>query len=95
MLQDYTSTQNDFRRLMAPVVSDPRRAMASGQGTSIDPSTHPQYQGLAQLNRSADPNYYQILLNRMQTQIDAFNAVRDIGKKFLDNSTNHTMTTAK
>jgi hypothetical protein len=88
MLQDYSSTQNDFRRLVFPVGSDPRRGMSGGQG-SMDPTSHPghpQYQGLTQIGRPVDPNQYQILLNKLQTQLDSFNGVRELGKKFLESS---------
>lgn len=80
MLQDYTSTQNNFRRFMP-----------SAQ-TVVDSSSQVGHQPMTivpQLGRPVDPVQYQFLLNKMQTQIDSFNTLRELGKKFLDvSSTN-------
>ena len=89
MLQDYSSTQNDFRRFVFPLVADPRRGMGAGQGSSMDPSSHPghpQYPGLTQIGRPVDTNQYQTLLTKIQSQLDAFNGVRELAKKFLESS---------
>lgn len=79
MLQDYNATQTDFRRVVTVSASD-RRPMGSGQGDAG------QYPGMHPMARQVDPNQYQLFLSRMQTQIDSFNAIREIGRKFLDSS---------
>jgi hypothetical protein len=77
MLQDYTSTQNSFRRFMP----QPQIVMDSSSH-----SGHPPMPLLPQIGRPVDPIQYQFLLNKMQTQIDSFNSLRDLGKKFLESS---------
>ena len=88
MLQDYTSTQNDFRRFMPT------------PQTVVESSAHAGHQPvplLPQIGWSVDPLQYQFLLNKMQTQIESFNTLRELGKKFLEStSTNvNTSTTTK
>lgn len=78
MLQDYNSTQADFRRVVNLSASD-RRPMG-GQ------SDAGQYPGIHPLARQGEPNQYQLFLSRMQTQVETFNAIREIGKKFLESS---------
>jgi hypothetical protein len=75
MLQDYTSTQNNFRRFMpsAQIVMD-----------SSAHSGHPPIPLLPHIGRPVDPIQYQFLLNKMQSQIDSFNTLREVGKKFLE-----------
>ncbi|UJR09667.1 hypothetical protein I4U23_013901 [Adineta vaga] len=88
MLQDYTSTQNDFRRFMPSPQSVLESSSHSGhQQTSISPH----------IGRPVDPGQYQFLSNKMQTQIDSFNVLRDLAKKFLETSTTNvnTNTTTK
>jgi hypothetical protein len=83
MLQDYTSTQNDFRRFMP------------SPQTVIESSSHSGHQQppiLSQIGRPVDPGQYQFLLNKMQTQIDSFNALRELGRKFLETSTTNVNT---
>ena len=63
MLQDYTSTQNSFRRYMPPAQVVMESSAHSG---------HPPMPLASQLGRSVDPVQYQFLLNKMQTQIDSF-----------------------
>ena len=80
MLQDYASTQNNFRRLMP------------SPQTVIDASTHSGHPPTAlvpQMGRPVDQVQYQFLLNKMQTQIESFNALRELGKKFLDTSSSN------
>lgn len=77
MLQDYTSTLNNFRRYMpSPQAVMESSAQAGHQPMPLTP----------QLGRAVDPVQYQFLLNKIQTQIDSFNALRELGKKFLDSS---------
>jgi hypothetical protein len=83
MLQDYTSTQNTFRRFMPP----PQTVMDSSSN-----SGHPPMPLLPQIGRSVDPIQYQFLLNKMQTQIDSFNTLRELGKKFLETSSTNVNT---
>lgn len=83
MLQDYNSTQNSFRRFMP-----------SAQ-TVIEASVHPGHQPmplLPQFGRPVDPNQYQFLLNKMQTQIDSFNTLRELGRKFLETTSTNVNT---
>jgi hypothetical protein len=75
MLQDYTSTQSNFRRFMPT----PQTVMDSSSYPG-----HPPMPLLSQIGRPVDPVQYQFLLHKMQTQIDSFNTLRDLGKKFLD-----------
>lgn len=84
MLQDYTSTQNNFRRYMPSV----QAVMESSAH-----SNHPPIPLTSQLGRAVDPVQYQFLLNKIQTQIDSFNALREIGKKFLESSSSSSTTT--
>jgi hypothetical protein len=77
MLQDYSSIQNDFRRLMP-----------SYQAV-LEASSHPNHpptQTAPMIGRPVDPLQHQYLLDTMQTQINSFNALRDFGKKFLESS---------
>lgn len=77
MLQDYTATQNSFRRYM-PTLQ-----------TVIESSTYPGHSSAnvaPGISRPVDQMQYQFLLNKMQTQSDSFNALRELGKKFLDAS---------
>ena len=83
MLQDHTATQIDFRRLSTAVMNDPRRAQLS---VSMDPSGHGQYPGMNPMNRQGDPSQYQSVLHKMQGQIDSCNALREIGKRFIESS---------
>ncbi|CAF0920981.1 unnamed protein product [Adineta steineri] len=88
MLQDYTSTQNDFRRFMPSATTVLESSSHTGhQQTPIAPL----------IGRPVDPGQYQFLLNKMQTQIDSFNTLRELGKKFLETSTTNvnTNTTTK
>ena len=65
-----------------------RRYMPSHQAV-MESSTHaghPLIPLTPQLGRAVDPVQYQFLLNKIQTQIDSFNALRELGKKFLDSS---------
>lgn len=78
MLQDYTSTQNDFRRFMPAAQAVMEASSHSG---------HQQAPIAPPIGRPVDPGQYQFLLNKMQTQIDSFNALRELGKKFLETST--------
>jgi len=83
MLQDYTSTQNAFRRFMPPAQ------------TVIESSAHPGHQPvplLQQIGWSVDPLQYQFLLNKMQAQIESFNTLRELGKKFLESSSTNVNT---
>ncbi len=77
MLQDYTSTQNSFRRFMPT----PQIVIESSSH-----SGHPPMPLLPHIGRPVDQIQYQFLLNKMQTQIDLFNNLRELGKKFLDTS---------
>ena len=89
MLQDYTSTQNNFRRFMP----QPQQVIDSSSH-----SGHPPIPLAPQIGRPVDPIQYQFLLNKMQTQIDSFNTLRELGKKFLESSTtniNSNTTTTK
>ena len=89
MLQEYSSTQNDFRRLMPSVQAVSESSSHPG---------HPPVQISAQFGRPVDPIQHQFLLNTMQTQIESFNALRELGRKFLDTSPSsslNTSTTAK
>jgi hypothetical protein len=83
MLQDYTSTQNNFRRFMPP----PQTVIDSSSH-----SGHPPMPLLSQIGRPVDPIQYQFLLNKMQTQIDSFNTLRELGKKFLESSSTNVNT---
>ena len=56
--------------------------MAAAQG--MDPNAHAQFTMAAPIGRPVDANQYQILLTRMQTQIESFNGLRELGKRFLD-----------
>jgi len=78
MLQDYNSTQSDFRRVVNLSASD--RRPIGGQGDTG------QYPGVHPLARQMEPNHYQLFLSRMQTQIGLFKDIREIGKKFLESS---------
>jgi hypothetical protein len=87
MLQDYTSTQNAFRRFMP----SPQQVLETSSHGS-----HPHISLQAAIGRPVDQTQYQFLLNKMQTQIDSFNTLRDLGKKFLETSpTNTNATTTK
>jgi hypothetical protein len=88
MLQDYTSTQNDFRRFMPT----PQTVIESSSH-----SGHPPVPLLPHIGWSVDPLQYQFLLNKMQTQIESFNTLRELGKKFLESSSTNvnTNTTTK
>ncbi len=87
MLQDYTSTQNTFRRFMP----SPQTVLESSSH-----SGHPPMPLSSLIGRPVDQIQYQFLLNKMQTQIDSFNTLRDLGKKFLEtSSTNINATTTK
>ncbi len=89
MLQDYTSTQSNFRRFMPT------------PQTIIDSCSypgHPPMPLLSQIGRPIDPVQYQFLLSKMQTQTDSLNTLRDLGKKFLETSSinlNPTTTSTK
>ncbi|CAF3006176.1 unnamed protein product [Rotaria socialis] len=83
MLQDYTSTQNNFRRYMPPPTMVAESSAHSG---------HQSMQISAHIGRAVDPIQYQFLLNKMQTQIDSFNALHDLGKKFLEASSTNVNT---
>ena len=77
MLQDYTTTQNNFRRLM-PTAQ-----------TVIEAATQPGHSPaslIPTIGRPVDQAQYQFLANKMQNQIDSFNALRELGKKFLETS---------
>jgi hypothetical protein len=89
MLQDYTSTQSTFRRFMPSPQTVAESSAHSG---------HPPMPLLPQIGRAVDSVQYQFLLNKMQTQIDSFNTLRELGKKFLDTSStniNNTTTSTK
>ncbi|CAF1589466.1 unnamed protein product [Rotaria sp. Silwood1] len=77
MLQDYSSTQNNFRRFMpsAQIVAE-----------SSSHSGHQPVQISPHIGRPVDPVQYQFLLSKMQTQIESFNALHELGKKFLETS---------
>jgi hypothetical protein len=83
MLQDYTSTQNNFRRFMPPSQTVMDSSLHSG---------HPPMSLMPQIGRPVDPIQYQFLLNKMQTQIDSFNTLRELGKKFLETSSTNVNT---
>ena len=78
MLQDYTVTQNDFRRFMPT----PQNILEG-----VSHSGHQQTQILPTIGRPVDPAQYQFLSNKMQSQIESFSALRDAAKKFLETST--------
>ncbi|CAF0962331.1 unnamed protein product [Rotaria sordida] len=77
MLQDYSSTQNNFRRFMPPAQIVAESSSHAGHQT-VPISPH--------IGRPVDPVQYQFLLNKIQTQIDSFNTLHDLGKKFLETS---------
>jgi hypothetical protein len=77
MLQDYTSTQSDFRRFMPSAQAVMESSAQSG---------HQQIPIAAHIGRPVDPIQYQFLLNKMQSQIETFNTLRELGKKFLETS---------
>ena len=84
MLQDYTSTQSDFRRSM-PLPP-----------TIVESSSHSGHQPIPMsphIGRPVDPYQYQFLLSKMQTQIDSFNTLRELVKKFLESSSINVNTT--
>lgn len=88
MLQDYTTTQSSFRRYMPSLQ------------TVIESSTYPGHSPAPLtpgIGRPVDQMQYQFLLSKMQTQIDSFNTLRELGKKFLDasssNNTNNNLPT--
>ena len=90
MLQDYAATQGSFRRYM-PTLQ-----------TVVESSTYPGHAPaplVPGIGRPVDQLQYQFLLNKMQTQSDSFNALRELGKKFLDaslsNNTTNTNTSTK
>lgn len=78
MLQDYTSTQNAFRRFMP----NPQAVIEASSPSGHQPLPIP-----SQIGRAVDPGQYQFLLNKMQGQIESFNTIRELGKKFLESST--------
>lgn len=84
MLQDYTSTQNNFRRYMPP------SQMVSDASTHAG---HPPMPPTSQVGRPVDPIQYQFLLKKMETQIESFNGLRELGKKFLEASSTNVNTT--
>ncbi len=81
MLQDYTSTQNNIRRYMPPAQMVIESSAHAG---------HPQMPLTPQIGRPVDPIQYQFLLNKMQSQVDSFNALRELGKKFLEATSTNT-----
>lgn len=88
MLQDYSSTQADFRRIVSASLNDPRRlGQSSG---SMDQNVHPNQQTIS--GRGVDVNQFQLVLNKIQSQIDSINSLKEIGKKYLESSTNSVST---
>lgn len=77
MLQDYTATQNNFRRYMPPAQAVVEAATQPGHSpAAINPI----------IGRPVDQAQYQFLANKMHNQIESFNALRELGKKFLETS---------
>ncbi|CAF0864833.1 unnamed protein product [Didymodactylos carnosus] len=77
MLQDCSTTLNDFRRLMP--------SAASVVDAGIHPIANPPI--VPVIGRAVDPLQYQFLLNHIQSQTNTLNSVRDMGKKFTDTQT--------